>query len=258
MEDHPRGRALTSHATARRDPVWKRRASGHCSKAPSPSARNRSGQIRGARRVLSVPNPRSPSRACLNKGAPKSTRMPGSVCAPVEVSVRAARQRCAPQQRWRERGPPAAGQQKLNETVYRSRCTRFVFRSFCTRLQRNCSQMHRLLSIVLAVALVGSPAVHASVAQGHDDQHHAQFAAGEAAAHHAGSEESDRTEIEQERANTHTACCPAMSAQCDGTSEISGSGQHSPSSVHSLAVSSVTADAMSGRNIPPETPPPRT
>ena len=117
--------------------------------------------------------------------------------------------------------------------------------------------MHRLLAIVLAVTLTGFPAVHASVAQAHDSSQHAQSGVEDPAAHHAGTQACDPAAAECEDTNTHATCCPALSGNCSGSSAALQFSQLVPRSARSPATSSVVPDAMSGLNLQPETPPPR-
>ena len=112
--------------------------------------------------------------------------------------------------------------------------------------------MHRFLAIVLAVTLIEFPVV-----QAHDSSHHAQFGVEDPAAHHNDTQPCDSAKTECE-SNTDTACLLAVSGHCSGSSATMGLSQLVPPPLRSLAASSVASDAMSGPNVQPETPPPRT
>jgi hypothetical protein len=128
------------------------------------------------------------------------------------------------------------------------------------------NQLHRLVSILLALALTGSPAVHAFVAQAHAVPHHAPLDAQAHAVPHHGPLDAqdvvaehacDEAEEDCPGAVSHATCCPALSGQCSGPAAVTASRPLDPLSARSLETSSVAPDTMSSRDIEPETPPPR-
>jgi len=107
------------------------------------------------------------------------------------------------------------------------------------------------------VTLTGFPGVHASVVQAHDSSHHAPFGVEDVPDHHAGAQACDQAVAECEDANTYAMCCPALSGNCSGASATLEFSQLIPLLAGSLAASSVAPDAMSGLNVQPAIPPPR-